>query len=73
MKCQAIMKKNMNSPQRKAITIQPSSVLWIGSFHQIRCSGGVTAMSLSPNYGSLRIGGYSASGIDATSMMPQIR
>jgi hypothetical protein len=41
------MKKNMNSPQRKAITIQPISTRAIGSFHQSRFSGGEIAMSVS--------------------------
>src|SRR5512132_2914698 len=49
------MTPNMNRPQRKAITIQTSSTLSIGSFHQIRCSGGVTAMSISPSQKDSRL------------------
>src|SRR5262249_45861969 len=53
MKCQAIMKLNMNRPHRKAKTIQISSTRSIGSFHQIRCSGGETAMAGPPYLSSL--------------------
>src|SRR5579872_1576724 len=48
MKCQEIMNPNMKSPQRKAITIQISSTLSIGSFHQMRCGGGVAAIAMFP-------------------------
>src|SRR5512139_874680 len=44
MKCQAIMNPNMNKPQRKAMTVQINSTFSMGSFHQIRSFGGVTAM-----------------------------
>src|SRR6516164_7401053 len=53
MICQAIMKLNMNKPQRNAITIQISSTRSMGSFHQIRCSGGVTAIASPPDLKSL--------------------
>ena len=45
MKCHAIMKPNMKRPQRKATTTQISSTREIGSFHQMRSGGGVTAMA----------------------------
>src|SRR5574338_853874 len=44
MKCHAIMKPNMNRPQRNAMTIQINSTFSIRSFHQIRSLGGVMAI-----------------------------
>src|SRR3972149_5749585 len=44
MKCQAIMNENMNTPQRKAMTVQINSTFSMGSFHQIRCLGGAMAI-----------------------------
>src|SRR5262244_1215899 len=46
MKCQAIMKPNMNTPHRNATTIQTSSTFSMGSFHQIRRSGGDTDIAI---------------------------
>jgi hypothetical protein len=56
--------KNMMRPQVNAMMIQESSTLAIGSFHQIRCGGGVIAMVGSPS--------QSAIGIWVISMMPQM-
>ena len=58
------MKKNMNSPQRKAITIQNSSIPCIGSFHQRRFVGGLIAMTV-PRPNQL------ATGMEAISITPQ--
>ncbi len=56
--------KNMMRPQVKAMMIQESSTFAIGSFHQMRCGGGVIAMALPPN--------QSAIGIWVISIMPQM-
>ncbi len=69
MKCQAIMKKNMNRPQRKAITIHPISMPWIGSFHQSRFDGGVIAMGRPRLMWAQR---QLAIGTEATSITPQM-
>src|SRR5262245_23751763 len=53
MKCQEIMNANMKMPQRKAMAIHTSSTFSIGSFHQIRCSGGLTDIVISVSSMSL--------------------
>jgi hypothetical protein len=42
--CHQIIMKNITRPHRNATTIQISSTLWIGSFHQMRSLGGEMAI-----------------------------